>query len=110
MDSFNRRSSKGASLASMYRLEIGLVLLTGAKCTKCQSEPSVVDAVQLSQIGLGSCAIHNAAIVQLRADNGSVQHQEGVPVSSPLQVCYHSHQIECLLTLSFQHTDVLPER
>ena len=67
-------------------------------------------------VGLGHTALisaeamavsHKAAIVQFGANNGPVQHPECVSVPSPLTMSYYSDEVESLLVLCLQHTDVL---
>ena len=79
----------------------------GAECSQCQSQSRGMNAVQSSQVGVWCRAIHNATIVKLEKNNGTVQHQERVSVPSPFQVSNHSDQVESLLALCLQHTDLL---
>ena len=57
----------------------------GAECSQCQSQSRDMNTFQLSKVGVWCCAIHNATIVKLKTNNGTVQHEECVcplPISS----------------------------
>ena len=60
-----------------------------------------MDSVEFVEAGGGCRTIYNASIVQLGADNCSIQHEKRVSVSSPLGMGDNSQKIYSFFALFF---------
>ena len=103
MDSFNRRSSKGASLASVCRLDTGLV----------QNAPNASLSPELWMLSSCRRLVFDAVPYTMQPQSNLEKTMARYSIrsaslfSSPFQVSDHSDEVESLLALCFQHTDVL---